>query len=466
MPTEPSTAPAQSRAPVEGDAWRSFLAALTALSVALGLALYSGAAAETGSLRSAAAAGLGALALAGWTGITTVPSLTRRTRLGWLASSHTDFRVTRAGIIYLAGVFAVALAALNTGNNLLFLMLGCMLAVILLSGILSRITLTGIEARLELPEHVFAQTPAPATLALHNAKQTLPSFSLRVLGASETVANKRGLSGGATELPSRPREVRLPPVYFPYLARGQAFEQPVELTFPLRGLYRQEALAVQSRFPFGFLEKTRNLPCQEQILVYPAISPTEYFYEVLPLISGELESFVRGRGHDLYAIRELAPGDGARFVDWKATARSGSMKVREFAREDERRVLLALDPFGACDASGGRASPEKSAQQFERAVTLCACLAWHFQELDALLGFRCGESEVPLAPAGDNIFAVLRALALTNPAMPADPRAGRDFLQHLGRESDVFKIVFTSQPRGTIPTSLWTSSYLLFLDSL
>ena len=82
-----------------------------------------------------------------------------------------------------------------------------------------------------------------------------------------------------------------------------------------------------------------------EAVVFPAIQPTEEFYEILPLVSGELESYQRGRGHDLYAIRDYQFNDSARHVDWKASARSGALQVREYAREDERRVLLAFDPY-------------------------------------------------------------------------------------------------------------------------
>ena len=77
--------------------------------------------------------------------------------------------------------------------------------------------------------------------------------------------------------------------------------------------------------------------------MYPRIEPTDEVLEILPLVRGEWESFVRGRGSDLYRIREYMPEDSARHVDWKATAKSGSLKVREFAREDERKLCIVFD---------------------------------------------------------------------------------------------------------------------------
>jgi uncharacterized protein (DUF58 family) len=436
--------------------WRNFAVAMIALLFAFGLAIYSGAAAQTGAQWTAVIAAVLALGLAGWVAFTIVPALARRSPLRWL-TYQVSYRITREGIAYLAGILVVAAAALNTGNNLLFLILGCMLAGIVLSGILSRVTLTGIELRLELPEHVFAGKPATAIVELHNLKQTLPSFALRLM--SQPMNDTQSETDGA---------LLDQPVFFPYLARGQTVRSRAEVLFQKRGIYRQDTLALRSRFPFGFLEKTRKLPARAEINVYPAITPTETFYEILPLLSGELESYQRGRGHDLYAIRDFVPTDGARFVDWKASAKSGALKVREFAREDERRVLLALDPFlFAHSKSPNEAAPSNgprmAAEQFERAVSFCACLAWHFHEIESVIGFRTPGAEVPLGPAAENVYDVLRQLATVQ---PRETGHGRDFLKALANESQVFKIVLTSQPHGSIPTALWTSAYMVFFDSL
>lgn len=439
--------------------WRSFLVAMFALALAFGLAIYSGAAAQTGARWVAGITALSALALAGWVAVTIVPALARRSTLRWL-TYHVSYRLTREGIVYLAGIFIVLLAALNTGNNLLFLVLGCMLAGIVLSGILSRITLTGVELHLELPEHVFAGEPAPAVVELTNLKRVFPSFALRVMG--QKIGDKSRVSSGKDSKLSAALLDR--PVYFPYLPRGQAVRNRVELLFPRRGVYSQETLALRSRFPFGFLEKTRKLPARAEISVYPSIEPTDTFYEILPLLSGELESYQRGRGHDLYAIRDFVSTDGARFVDWKASAKSGSMKVKEFAREDERRVLIAFDPFVVASGDpSAKSDPVRAAETFERAVSFCACLAWHFRELESVIGFRTAGGQVSLGPAADNIYDVLQQLAAIQPQAP---EPGHNFLNDLARETQVFKIVLTSQPRGSFPTALWNSAYMVFFDSL
>jgi len=430
--------------------WRSFFVALVALGVALFLALYSGAAAEAGHVIFAGITALGALGLAGWVALTIVPVLARRTPLRWL-TYHIDYKVTREGLVYLGGIFVVALAALNTGNNLLFMVLACLLAGVLISGMLSRMVLSGIDIRLELPEHIFAERAVMAIAELHNTKQMMPSFSISLVSEGKPKTKKP--SGT-----NPPPPILEQPIYFPHIPHGQTVRQNVELTFPRRGVYRQDAFGLRTKFPFGFLQKTRHVASDVEAVVFPPVHPTEEFYEILPLVSGELESYQRGRGHDLYAIRDYQFNDSARHVDWKASARTGALQVREYAREDERRVLLAFDPY--LDPSN---TDPQSAQQFERAVALCAGLAWHFHEINSVLEFRSAGFATPRVTAGEIIFDVLRCLASVTPLKPAP---GTSFLDSLDDATDVFKIVLTSQPRGSIPTGLWNSSYFLFMSSL
>src|SRR5713226_6250151 len=243
--------------------WHSFAIAMAALALALLLALYSGAAAETGRLWLAGAAALAALGLAGWVAVTIVPMLARRTPLRWFAY-QIDYKLTREGLVYLAGVFVVALAALNTGNNLLFMILASLLAGIIISGVVSRMVLTGVELSLELPEHIFAGQPILATAELRNEKQSLPSFSLLMIGEQK---QKKG------RLAKAPAQILTRSVYFPYIPRRGRVAQSVELVFPRRGVYRQEAFGIRTRFPFGFLQKTRRVDAGLELVVYPEVSP-------------------------------------------------------------------------------------------------------------------------------------------------------------------------------------------------
>ena len=386
-----------------------------------------------------------------WVAVTLVPVLAKRTPLRWIGYKM-EYRITREGWIYIGGIIIVALAALNTGNNLLFLILASLIAIILMSGILSSITLSGVELRLELPEHIFAGQTVRARVELENEKLTLPSFSLRVEGTKDKKAS--ALTAPLLETP----------VYFPYLPKRDRVQHNVPITFPRRGAYRQDKFRIVTRFPFGFLQKARRVELGAEALVYPSVEPTRDFFEILPALQGALESHNKGGGHDLYALRDYMPTDSVRHVHWKASARSGALMVREFTREDDCRVLLVLDPHVSDSIRDPNSVTAPIAvERFERAVTVCASIAWHFYERNAQLQFRSAALETSLASAEENIFAILKHLALAAP-LPADP--DHALLSDLAASPSLFKVIVTSQPRGTIPAELWHSSYVVFLDDL
>jgi uncharacterized protein (DUF58 family) len=200
-----------------------------------------------------------------------------------------------------------------------------------------------------------------------------------------------------------------------------------------------------TRFPFSFLVKTRRVRLGRELVVYPSVQPTDEFFEVLPMITGEFETFVRGRGHDLYRIREYLPEDSARQVDWKASARTGSLKVREFTREDERKLRLVFD---------NPAEGVIEAAAYERGIALAASLAWHFAGEATDLSFAA-----PGYGGSNEIYDFLHYLALIGPRPAAE--APQSLLDEL-HASDDYNVIFTTRPRGGIPTELWACSYFLF----
>ena len=239
--------------------------------------------------------------------------------------------------------------------------------------------------------------------------------------------------------------------YFPFLPPQADGVADLDLRFDRRGCYREDSFGLATGFPFAFLTKTRHVSLRREILVYPRIETTGEILEVLPLVRGEWESFVRGRGSDLYRIREYLPDDSARHVDWKATAKSGSLKVREFAREDERKLAIVFDNPG-----DGAISDEI----YERAVDLTASLAWHFSNDEAEISFL-----LPGVPQTRDLHEFLAALATVKPMDNA--ALAKDPLCDMNLESgDAYNIVVTARQRGTVPTALWNSSYFVFVSDV
>jgi uncharacterized protein (DUF58 family) len=442
-----------------------FLLALVGLALAFAAALFSTVSRESGNVWATLILASAALILATLVGLTTVPHLARRVVVTRLRDA-VDYEVTRAGIVYVVATLLIGIAALNTGNNLLYIVVAAMLAAIIVSGIVSAIVLRDLELDVRLPEHVFAGRPVLGRIQLRNPRRYLPSFSIHVVPSKKKRSVTKWLWEPATFgfPPKRPpgqQWVRLPDrrvrrivhdgmasgifdgsAYFPYVAPQTELSADLELRFQRRGRYSENSFGLATRFPFAFLTKTRRVPLNRTVLVYPAVEATDEFLDVLPMITGEVESFVRGRGYDLYRIREYMPEDSARHVDWKATAKSGSLKVREFSREDERKLRLVFDNPGP---------GVLPAFAYENAISLAASLAWHFANEDADLSFAAqGYKGEP------DIYKILTYLALL------EPQAGNSVIDTLPVTAD-YNIVLTCRPRGSVPTALWNRSYMIFL---
>jgi uncharacterized protein (DUF58 family) len=434
-------------------AWIRFFFALFTLSFAFFLALLSAALNQSGHNALGPACAALSLLLAAIIAVKVVPYLARRTALErWVIKIEYEF--TREGAVYLTVIAVIIVAALNTGNNLLFIILASLLAGILASGILSKIVLSELELEFVLPEHLFAAQPVISRLTLQNLKWFLPSFSVTV-AARDPAQNRKSKSSGAPR-----RRILDEPVYLPYVPRRASVTQHVELTFPRRGRYTQEGFRVSTKFPFGFMKKTREVSARQEILVLPSIEPTEEFAHILPLVSGEVESFFKGHGHDLYGIRDYQETDTSRHVDWKASARSQQLKVREFTREDDRRVVLVFD-------ARLQEVNEKTQEQFEKAVSLCACLAWHFCEVETQMQFITNGFETAMASARDVVFPALESLALIEPRL--EPIAGGMAVPSLIPQTvrtNGFHIIISCQPRGSLSVLPLGPFHTVYMDSL
>jgi len=445
------------------EVWVRFLMAILGLVLAFAAALFSTVSRESGSVWGTIVLASSALLLATFVGLTTVPYLARRVVAARLREAM-DYDVTRAGLIYIMFTVALGIAALQSGNNLLYVVVAALLSAILVSGIASALVLRRLELDIHVPEHVFAGKPMLARVLVRNASSWVPSFSIRVVPTKKKPKQRwRWEAATFGWPPNRAPErqwVRLPDrklrrvneeadrpilektVYFPFLAAREELRADVEITFPERGRYRDRNFGLATRFPFAFLTKTRRVNLAREIVAYPVIEPTEQFLEVLPMVTGEFASFVRGRGYDLYRIRDYMPEDSARHVDWKATARTGALKVREFSREDERRLRIVFDN----PAPGVLAT-----ETYERAVGLAASLAWHFHHEDVEVSFVAPGLE----PTAD-VFGFLHYLALVT------PQEATPVFQRL-RSGQDYDVIVTARKQEEIPPAFRRFSYVISL---
>ena len=364
--------------------WKNFLKAIGLLVAALAVALYSSSAALEGDVTSTIVAAFASLGIAAWVGIRFVPRLADGVDWTWMPVL-TQFRLTRDGGIFLGGLLVVLSAAVNTSNNLLYMVLSALLAVMLLSGLLAARNFKYLQMEPLLPARAFAGETIPLSVRIRNHRRIFPSFSLQI------------------EPPGKP-------LYFSVIRPRGTVQHLSETTFSRRGRYTFERLRVTSRFPFGFFVKTRQYLIDAECICYPEILPQDRLEFSVTDILGTHERMERGLGSDLHTIRDYIPSDSARHVHWKATAKTATLKTREFAAEDSHRILLAFDRYG---------NPS-DAERFESLVSRAASLAFHLIGNGAAVTFISDDWESPAETGEATLDAILDYLALVemSPAAP------------------------------------------------
>ena len=150
------------------EVWVKFLLALVGLGLAFAAALFSTVSRDAGNLWATIILASTSLVLATLVGLVTVPYLARRVAVERLRESF-DYDVTRAGIVYALVTLVIGIAALNTGNNLLYIVVAAMLAAILVSGVVSAWVLRWLELDVRLPEHRLCRASCSRT---HRAAQS------------------------------------------------------------------------------------------------------------------------------------------------------------------------------------------------------------------------------------------------------------------------------------------------------
>lgn len=295
--------------------------------------------------------------------------------------------VTVPGLFLMALAMGIGMAAYNTASNILFITLSLLLACLLLSGLLSWVNLRGVRWRLEPTGPWRAGHEALVGVELHNGKRWLPTYGLWL----DFEARRRPVgAAGAEQRPVRVREALK--AHDEARTRGQVFLRErleagggARLEWNVKPERRGEAvvelMAVGSLFPFGFLRKHLGTGLRRPVLVWPA--QVEYVWRGAVAARAGLagqRTPRAGTGEDLHALRRYTAGDSHRLVHWKASARLGTLMVRQFAAETIDGFRLRLDTPAALWAR-----PE----QFELLCSFAATLAEDLYAAGRLHGVAC-----------------------------------------------------------------------------
>ncbi len=317
------------------------------------------------------------------------------------AQMNFPFEFTVGGVMILGLIVIVGFAAWNTGNNLLFLVLSFLAASLIVGFIVGNYCLKKLDVKMRFPETIFAQEATPILVSLHNRKRVFPTFSVvaKVRGKTRETSVlfdevKQILPVKWAEKLTRPPLVEHVLDYFVHVPRHDLTENTAEHVFPQRGRFIIKDFELSTKFPFGFFRHRRRLSAQSaEIVIFPKRAAVDETAFDLPLNAGKFVRQQKGAGQDLLALRDYQPMDDWRRVDWKATARTRRLIVREFSAEDERRVTVVFDARLSAEKSekpislrdkieaeqkGGNISP--ISERFETGVGQAAALLAHFTE--------------------------------------------------------------------------------------
>lgn len=232
-------------------------------------------------------------------------------------------RLTKVGTTYILGTVVLAVAAINTGNNAIYIAVTLMLGCLLLSGMASKGGLKHLSIEIDGLDDVWAGRSADGSLRIRNDSRI---WNVRdvVLVSDAFVA----------------------PVLVPIVPRRSEVTMTSAFVFPRRGLAHVGAIDSYTRYPFGFVLKKRRLRVESEVIVFPRILSDEAVHDRFRAITGEDTAAGRpGAGSEIHSFREFVRGDSLRQVHWKKSASLGRWIIKQPEADAARSLHVVVDPY-------------------------------------------------------------------------------------------------------------------------
>ncbi|MBC7771811.1 MAG: DUF58 domain-containing protein [Pyrinomonadaceae bacterium] len=311
------------------------------------------------------------------------------------------YHVGAPGLTYIFVTVLVALGAFNSQNNLLFWAFGFSLALLVVSGLLSGMMLMGVGLeRLEVSE---ASAGGQASIAyrVRNSNRIVPAFALTIMEVDRPIGRRRSAQRrhGTAEQASWPGHLSEPCAFAAHVGPGQSLVARASVAALQRGSVHLSGVLVSTSFPFGIVKKSLLFEIHQDFIIHPARADVDQSLLRQTIRLGERGSVPTrraGAGTEFFALREYQPGDAMRSIAWRASARRGSMLVRQPAAPSPVRVMVALD-FGT--------SPGAAAD--ERAISLAAGIIDALADNGLEVGLRIDRTGVEIRPRQGRLHRTL-----------------------------------------------------------
>ncbi|MBX7244864.1 MAG: DUF58 domain-containing protein [Candidatus Sumerlaeaceae bacterium] len=324
---------------------------------------------------------------------TSIKSPVRPTRTGLSRLFHPRRRhrllPTVEGVGFIILMQLVGFAAWHSGTNLIYLIFAMLIAFFLAHGVIVSIMVRGVEATRHLPPHIHALEQINIPVEITNTRRLWTIYALRII---DFLPKGRAFGAG-------------------YVARAlprTTVNTGCTAVFPRRGHFRLNHLEVRSRFPFGLIERAAVFSQPDDVIVYPALADVRTILGGATGEAGDVESRTKGQGVSLFGLREYTGTEPARHIHWRSTAKAGELMVKEFEKEDRRRVSII---FANHCPEVAAASP-RTAELFERAVILAASLARQLVSTGYEVELLTDSGIVPPGDGEPHLHRIYRALAI------------------------------------------------------
>ncbi len=294
-------------------------------------------------------------------------------------------RLTKVGTTYVLATVVLAVAAVNTGNNALYIGVSFMLGCLLLSGMASKGGLKHLELEILGIDETWAGSPCEGRIRVRNRSH--------LWNVCDVILTSESLSH---------------PVLVGLIPRRAELEVAASFTFPRRGLAHVSVIDAYTRYPFGFVLKKRRVRVSSEVIVYPRILDGDFGPDIFQPEPGEQGSSSRaGQGSELHSFREYARGDSLRHIHWKKSASFGRWIMKQTEADTARSMHVIVDPYKP---------PGASSDDFERMVAEAATFVFQAlrRDIDITLSLPRLSVRASESRGGSSIF---RALALVEPVL-------------------------------------------------
>ncbi|MCX5811462.1 MAG: DUF58 domain-containing protein [Proteobacteria bacterium] len=208
----------------------------------------------------------------------------------------------------------------------MYLIVAALLSFMGISGFFGKSNLSKITVEVEFPSEVYANINFPLKLTLKNKRKLLPVFLLRV-------------------------QIDDYSIFFPFVDVKGESTRYVDVTFRKRGEYEIRDIYISSVFPFNFFTRYKALKDTFHFIVFPELKRCDLLsiYEKGRRMKGEKITDRIGYESDIISIREYVYGDPLKYINWKATAKTGKLKTKELSTLAYQPIIINFDKVAIKD---------------------------------------------------------------------------------------------------------------------